>query len=119
MNYLDQAETVREHRSTTSGKTASVLSPGVFPRSVLSFFHLQSHLWKEAHLSLIRILGSFHNSEMCCDVGYTCFELRQEHLLTFSSSQEGRTECKPVAEREAERSKGKASKLGQTISKCF
>lgn len=84
MNYLDQAETVREHRSTvTSGKTASVLSPGVFPHSV-PFFHLQSHPGKK-HISHHQgILGSFHNSEMCCDVGYTCFELEigtPSHLL--------------------------------------
>lgn len=52
MNYLDQAEMVREHKSTNSGKIASVPSPWVSPLSALSFYHLQSHLCRKKQTSL-------------------------------------------------------------------
>lgn len=120
MNYLDQAEMVREHKSTNSGKIASVPSPWVSPLSALSFYHLQSHLCRKKQTSLSSgFHAHFSTVERGVVVLTTCFELRHEGLFTFPSSQEGGTQYETLAEREAKRSKDKADVLGQTVSKCF
>lgn len=52
INYLDQAEMVREHKSVNPDKIAAIPRPWVAQLSALSFIHPQSHLCRKKQASL-------------------------------------------------------------------